>query len=131
MPFIETSDRTSLFYKDWGTGKPNAKDILHAGVERVPRTDGVAGGKPRLEDGRIFEVDAVVWAAGNAPDFAWIKLPNFGKDGYPVHHRGVAEGEAGLYFLALPFQHTLTSALIGGVGADARYVADRLRSRDR
>jgi len=22
MPFIETSDRTSLFYKDWGTGKP-------------------------------------------------------------------------------------------------------------
>jgi hypothetical protein len=22
MPFIETSDLTSLFYKDWGTGKP-------------------------------------------------------------------------------------------------------------
>jgi non-heme chloroperoxidase len=22
MPFIETSDRASLFYKDWGTGKP-------------------------------------------------------------------------------------------------------------
>jgi pimeloyl-ACP methyl ester carboxylesterase len=22
MPFIETFDRTSLFYKDWGTGKP-------------------------------------------------------------------------------------------------------------
>jgi putative flavoprotein involved in K+ transport len=76
-------------------------------------------------------VDAVVWAASNAPDFAWIKLPIFGKDGYPVHHRGVAEGEKGLYFLALPFQHTLTSALIGGVRADARYVADRLRSRDR
>jgi len=52
------------------------------------------------------------------------------EDGYPVHHRGVAEGEAGLYFLALPFQHTLTSALIGGVGADARYVAEQLRSRD-
>jgi putative flavoprotein involved in K+ transport len=131
MPSIEASDRTSLFSKDWGTGKPDAKDILHAGVERVPRTDGVADGKPRLEDGRIFEVDAVVWAAGNAPDFAWIKLPNFGKDGYPVHHRGVAEEEKGLYFLAMPFQHTLTSALISGVGADARYVADRLRSRDR
>jgi pimeloyl-ACP methyl ester carboxylesterase len=44
-----------------------------------------------------------------------VDLPIFGKDGYPVHHRGVAEGETRLYFLALPFQHTLTSALIGGV----------------
>jgi putative flavoprotein involved in K+ transport len=107
------------------------EDILRAGVERVPRTEGVADGKPRLEDGRILEVDAVVWATGFGPDFAWIELPIFGKDGYPVHHRGVVEGEEGLYFLALPFQHTLTSALIGGVGADARYVAERLRSRER
>jgi putative flavoprotein involved in K+ transport len=105
------------------------KDILQAGVDRVPRTDGVAGGKPKLEDGRILDVDAVVWATGFGPDFGWIELPIFGKDSYPVHHRGVAEREAGLYFLALPFQHTLTSALIGGVGVDARYVAEHLRSR--
>jgi putative flavoprotein involved in K+ transport len=118
-----------------GGGTPlirlTTKDILQAGVERVPRTERVAGGEPRLEDGRILNVDAVVWATGYAPDFGWIKLPVFGKGGYPVHHRGVAEGETGLYFLALPFQHTLTSALIGGVGADARYVAEHLRSRDR
>ncbi len=118
-----------------GGGTPlirlTSKDILQAGVERVPRTDGVAAGEPRLEDGRILDVDAVVWATGYTPDFAWIKLPIFGKDGYPVHHRGVAEEEKGLYFLALPFQHTLTSALIGGVGADARYVAEHLRSRVR
>ena len=43
---------------------------------------------------------------GFGPDFGWIELPILGKDGYPVHHRGVAEGEVGLYFLALPFQHT-------------------------
>ena len=78
----------------------------------------------------ILDVDTVVWATGYAPDFGWIKLPIFGKDGYPVHHRGVAEGQEELYFLALPFQHTLTSTLIGGVGADARYVAEHLRSRD-
>lgn len=51
------------------------KDILRAGVERVPRTKGVAGGKPRLGDGRILEVDAVVWATGFRPDFGWIGLP--------------------------------------------------------
>ena len=96
----------------------------------MPRTDGVAGGNPRLEDGRILDGEAVLWATGFGPDFNWIELPIFGKDCYPVHHRGVAEGEEGLYFLALPFQHTLTSALIGGVGADARYIAEHLRSRD-
>jgi non-heme chloroperoxidase len=32
MPFIETSDRTSLFYKDWGTGKPVL--FLHGVVPR-------------------------------------------------------------------------------------------------
>ncbi|MDF2703416.1 MAG: portal protein [Rubrobacteraceae bacterium] len=119
---------------DKGGGTPLIRltphDILRAGVKRVPKTDGVAGGKPRLEDGRILDADVVVWATGFGPDFDWIELPIFGKVGYPLHHRGVAERAAGLYFLALPFQHTLTSALIGGVGADARYVAEHLRSRD-
>jgi putative flavoprotein involved in K+ transport len=132
---LTSESRLGRKFKESGKGggtplirlKPD--DILHAGVERVPKTEGTAGGRPRLEDGRILDVDAVVWATGFGPDFAWTKLPIFGKDGYPVHHRGVAEGEAGLYFLALPFQHTLTSSLIGGVGADARYVAEHLRSR--
>jgi putative flavoprotein involved in K+ transport len=132
---VLTSDsRLGRRFKEGGKGggtpliRLTSEDILHAGVERVPRTDGVAGGRPRFEDGRILDVDAVVWATGYTPDFVWIELPIFGKGGYPVHHRGVS-GEAGLYFLALPFQHTLTSALIGGVGADARYVAEHLRSR--
>jgi putative flavoprotein involved in K+ transport len=106
------------------------EDILRAGVERVSRTAGVADGKIRLEDERILDVDAVIWATGFMPDCGWIELPIFGKDGYPLHRRGVVEGEPGLYFLALPFQHTLTSALVGGVGADARYVAEHLGSRD-
>jgi putative flavoprotein involved in K+ transport len=132
---LTSESRLGRKFKESGKGggipliRLTAKDILQAGVERVPRTDWVAGGKPRLEDGRILEVDAVVWATGYGPDFGWIELPIFGKDGYPVHRRGVAEGEAGLYFLALPFQHTLTSALIGGVGTDARYIAEHLRSR--
>ncbi len=45
-------------------------------------------------------------------------------------HEGVvrlgAAGVPGLYFLGLPFQYALTSALIGGAGRDAAFVVDRI-----
>ena len=34
-----------------------------------------------------------------------------------------------LYFEGLPFQHTFASAVVGGVGKDARYVAEHLAGR--
>ena len=105
------------------------RDLARAGVERLPRTSGVKDGKPVMEDGRVVDVSSVVWATGFAPDFAWISLPVFGDDGYPAHHRGVVEGEPGLYFLGLRFLYTLTSSFIGGVGADAQYVARHIAAR--
>jgi putative flavoprotein involved in K+ transport len=105
-------------------------DLLEAGVERVPRIEGVVDGKPQLADGRVLEVANVVWATGFRPDFGWIALPVFAKDGYPLQHRGVVESAPGLYFLGLPFQHTFASAVIGGVGKDARYVAEHIAHRD-
>lgn len=71
----------------------------------------------------------VVWATGFAPDFGWIQLPIFDEGGYPIHRRGVVDAAPGLYFLGLPFQHTFASAVIGGVGKDARHVADHLAAR--
>jgi putative flavoprotein involved in K+ transport len=68
----------------------------------------------------------LVWATGFRPDFGWIELPIFGEDGYPRQHRGVVESAPGLYFLGLPFQHTFASAVIGGVGKDARYIAEHI-----
>jgi putative flavoprotein involved in K+ transport len=102
------------------------KDLIKAGVERVPRVEGVADGKPQLADGRMLEVSVVVWATGFKPDFGWIELPIFGEDGYPRQHRGVVERAPGVYFLGLPFQHTFASAVIGGVGKDARYIAEHI-----
>ena len=102
------------------------EDIARAGVERVPRVVGVVDGKPELVDGRVLEVDSVVWATGFKPDFGWIELSIFDKDGYPVHHRGAVNEDPGLYFVGLPFQHTFASAVVGGVGKDARYVAEHL-----
>jgi len=106
-----------------------SKDLIKAGVERVPRVEGVVDGNPQLADGRALEVASVVWATGFKPDFGWIEPPVFGQDGYPVQHRGVVDAAQGLYFLGLPFQHTFASAVIGGVGKDARYIAEHIADR--
>ena len=39
------------------------------------------------------------------------------------HRRGVASDAAGLSFVGLRFQHRMTSALLGGVGRDAAFIA--------
>jgi putative flavoprotein involved in K+ transport len=118
------------------TGKKGAplvgiseKEFERAGVERVPRMVGVQDRKPLLQDGRVLDVANVIWCTGFAPDFRWIDLPVLESNGYPVHSRGVVRGEPGLYFLGLPFQYTLTSSLIGGVGRDASYIAEQIAAR--
>ena len=116
-----------------GRGTPlirlRPKDVVAAGVERVPRTTGVRDGQPVLADGRVLGVANVLWCTGFAPDFRWIGLPVVGEDGYPVHYRGVVEGEPGLYFVGLQFLYALTSSLIGGVGRDAAYVCEHIAAR--
>jgi putative flavoprotein involved in K+ transport len=72
----------------------------------------------------VMEVASVVWATGFRPDFGWVEVGVLGKDGYPIQYRGVAGGEPGLYFMGLPSQHTFFSATLGGVGEDARHVAE-------
>jgi len=70
-------------------------------------------------------LQAVVWATGFRPDYAWIKLPIFEPDGTPRHQRGITQA-SGLAFLGLPWLNSRSSALMGGVGADARCVVSRL-----
>jgi putative flavoprotein involved in K+ transport len=102
-------------------------DLAAAGVQRVPRLTGVAEGRPLLEDGRILDVPNLVWCTGFTPDFSWIGLDVFDEDGRPLHHRGVAKGQSGLYFLGLHFLFAMSSTMIHGVGRDARYIAERIR----
>jgi putative flavoprotein involved in K+ transport len=104
------------------------KELAAAGVERVPRTVGVRDGLPLLEDGRVMDVATVLWCTGFRPDFSFIDLPVFDRDGAPTHHRGVVESQPGLYFLGLWFLSGFTSSLLGGVGSDARYIAERIAS---
>lgn len=101
-------------------------DIVQSGVTRVGRLTEVRDGQPFCE-GRAVDPDVVIWCTGFTADYGWIDLPVFGDDGYPRHDRGVVAEAPGLYFLGLRFQHRRTSALIGGVGADAAWIADVIR----
>jgi len=105
------------------------KDLAAAGVKQVPRTVGVEGGRPALEDGRVLDVSNVIWCTGYREEFPWIDLPIFGKDGRPLHERGVVVGETGLYFVGLLFQYAMSSDVLPGVGRDAEYIAKQIASR--
>lgn len=102
-----------------------------AGVRRVGKVVAVRGGLPVLEEGEVLDVANVIWCTGFRHDLSWIDLPIFGEDGAPMHERGVASSEPGLYFLGLPFQFAAASDVIPGVGRDAKYVVRRLVERER
>jgi putative flavoprotein involved in K+ transport len=104
-------------------------DLAAAGIGLVTKTAGVENGKPRLEDGRVLDVRNVVWCTGFGRDFSWIHRPVFDAAGAPVHHRGVATAQPGLYFLGLPFLYGVTSGVVGGVGRDAEFVARQILNR--
>lgn len=102
-------------------------DARRAGVAILPRLEDIGrGGLPAFPGLDGLAVATVVWATGHQADFSWIAgLPVDGR-GWPVTRRGEVQELPGLYFLGMPFQYGLTSSLLGGVGRDAGYVADRL-----
>lgn len=112
-------------------GRVRRKDFAAAGVEEVPRTSGVEDGAPVLEDGTVLDVANVIWCTGFRPDYDWIDLPLPTRHGLPIHDRGVVECCPGLYFIGLPFLHSLSSALLGGVGRDAEHLVDHIASISR
>jgi putative flavoprotein involved in K+ transport len=107
------------------------KDLLAAGVERVvARTVGVQDGLPMLDDGRVLDVQNVIWCTGFRRDFSWIRIPfEVDEDGYPVQYRGVVASAPGLYFVGLLFLHSFASMLIAGTGRDAERVAKHIATR--
>jgi putative flavoprotein involved in K+ transport len=105
------------------------KDLVAAGVERVPRVVGVRDGLPVLEDDGVLDVANVVWCTGFRTDFRWIDLPVFDDDGQPLHYRGVVESEPGLYFLGLVFLYSISSDVLPNRGRDAKYIARHIEAR--
>ena len=102
------------------------RELRTAGVERVPRTVGVQDGRPVLEDGRVLDVANVVWCTGYERSFEFVQLPVFEPSGEPLHDKGVAIGQPGLYFVGLHFLYSLSSTMVHGVGRDAARIVDAI-----
>lgn len=109
--------------------RTRTKDLLAAGVERTPKVVGVRDGKPVLEDGRVLDVDTVVWCTGFHPGHAFVDVPIFDESGEPRHDGGVVGSEPGLYFVGLHFLYAMSSAMIHGVGRDAERIVSTLMER--
>lgn len=98
------------------------KDLLAAGIERVPRIAGVVDGRPQTEEGEVLDVANVIWCTGFTADFGWIDLPGLDSSGRLASERGAVAGQPGLYVLGQEFQYMFNSHTVGGVGKDAAHV---------
>lgn len=104
-------------------------DLDRAGVRRVARVTGASGGRP-VVDGEPMDAATIVWCTGSLPELAFLDIPAaFGADGWPQHERGIVTQVPGLAFVGLPFQYSVASPTLMGMGRDAAYVVDRLYER--
>lgn len=74
-------------------------------------------------------IKTVIWAGGMKFDFSLVKFPIFDEYGYPVETRGKT-AVRGLYFLGLPWLHTMKSGTLFGVGGDAEFIANDIAHWD-
>lgn len=92
------------------------------------RTLSLSGCTATFEGGNQATVANIIWATGFRFQYDWLHIPEALDDlGRPLHLRGVSPVQ-GLYYLGLPWQHSRSSALMGGVGTDAQFLAKHMKS---
>lgn len=73
-----------------------------------------------LQDGTKVPVEAVIWATGFRTVYPWVHIPGaLDTLQRPLHTKGVSPVD-GLFWVGLPWQTSLDSAHLHGVGEDAR-----------
>ena len=95
-----------------------------------PKTIGADKRTVYFSDGTAMEAVNIIWATGFRPDYGWLRIQDaLDMDGKPLHERGVSPVK-GLYYVGLPWQTSRNSALIGGVGRDAKAIAENIRKNE-
>lgn len=81
-----------------------------------------------FKDNTKIQVDNIIWATGFKQNYSWLDIDDiFNNKGIIKHQRGLT-AIRGLYFLGLPWQHKRGSALLQGVGQDAKYIINHINS---
>lgn len=112
--------------------RTKTRDLLKAGVRRVEaHLSGVKNGLPVLEDGRVVDVDNVIWCNGFQAGQSFIELPVFDREGHLEHEGGVVRARPGLYFVGLTFLYAMSSGMVHGVGRDAARIVEAVAERAR
>lgn len=107
------------------------QEMLKQGkVIQMPRTVAASTDAITFENNTTIRVENIIWATGFYSDYSWIQIAGvLDEQGKPVHRRGVSSVPH-IYLVGLPWQYRRGSALLGGVGEDARYVADTIARRE-
>jgi putative flavoprotein involved in K+ transport len=94
------------------------------GIQIMPKLTGVERNRVSFANGESVAVRTIVWAMGYHDDSDWVAIPEAkDQDGNFVHHRGVSLVK-NLYFIGRPWQTSRASAIILGVGGDAKLIMD-------
>ena len=115
------------FVKGGGVFQYLVQEMKKSTISQQKRIVGVKDKLPMLENGQTIAASVIIWCTGHRPDFSWIKECITDERGWPVTERGVCSME-GLYFMGMPFQFGLTSSLVSGVGRDAEYISNKIRT---
>ena len=81
-----------------------------------------------LELNIMPKIRSIIWATGFKYNYDWIDLNITNERGFPVHKRGVTNYD-GFYFMGLQWMHTSKSAQFIGVGEDAEFIVNKIKSR--
>jgi putative flavoprotein involved in K+ transport len=102
------------------------RELRRHGVGVRSRVTGASGRTVSFEGGKSADYDGVVWATGFRIDHSWIDIPEVKNERGEVQQVHGVTDSPGLYLLGMTWQYTRTSALLGWVGIDAAYLADRI-----
>lgn len=102
----------------------NLKRLIRLGKVRVkPEASDGEGSTITFADGSGEECAGVIWATGFTTNYSWLKIPSaVDSSGRAMHSNAKSTEIDGLYFMGLNWLRSRNSGLIGGVGADAKYI---------
>ncbi|MFX3637375.1 MAG: flavin-containing monooxygenase [Candidatus Pristimantibacillus sp.] len=102
------------------------EQINYSAVLLYPKVTGTDRNSVIFADGSHREFMNIIWGTGFRFDYNWLKIPHiFDLKGGIIHDRGITP-EYGLYIVGMPWQYRRTSALLGGVGEDSRYIVESI-----